>query len=496
MAAYTPPPRFVDREDELRELRALARAPGPRLALVYGRRRVGKTFLLNHVWDQQERFYFLAADTTPEQNRRELLRELGAWSDRELKPEDYPTWRTVFRLLVALADDRPAPLPLIVILDEFQYLMGPEAGVVSQLNAVWDREVVGRNLTVILCGSEVSTMAALEAGDSPLYGRINWRARLRPFDYLDTARMLAGRSPRQQAYGYGAFGGTPHYLAAIEPGERFEDAVPRLFLSPRGELHLQLENLIEQEQGIRSAPEYRAVLSAVAAGNSAISAIADAAGLGERRHVADRALETLERLELVRRERNFQAGRTVPWRFQISDNAVRFWYRFVQPNRSQLETGETERVWEHRIRPYLDTYMGAVFEEMARQAFARHHERWGLPGAIEWARWEGRDRYRRPIELDVVAKLDDGRLLTGEVKWSSSPVRHDVHLDLIRDLEDLAASGQKWAHEALDPASSHGQLHLSAAGFTDHFREEAEENERVRLVTLQDLYASSQDLGT
>jgi AAA+ ATPase superfamily predicted ATPase len=228
----------------------------------------------------------------------------------------------------------------------------------------------------------------------------------------------------------------------------------------------------------------------VAGGNAEISEIADAAGLGKRRHAADRALETLERLELVRRERNFRAGRTVPWRFRISDNAVRFWYGFVHPNRSQLETGEAERVWERRVRPYLDTYMGWVFEEMAREAFTRHHERWGLPGAVEWARWEGRDRNRRSIEIDILARLDDGRVLTGEVKWSSVPVRHEVHAQLVRDIEDLAASGRQWAHQALDPATSHGHVYVSAAGFTDHFRDEAAEDERIRLVTLEDLYAS------
>lgn len=477
-------PHFVNRELQLHELRAHADQQGPRLALLYGRRRVGKTFLLEHLWDAGRRFYFLAADTTPEQNRRELLRDLAAWSGRELSLEDYPTWRTVFRLLSTLAADRA----IVVILDEFQYLMGHEAGVVSQLNAVWDRELEGRNLTLILCGSEVSMMAGLEAGDSALYGRINWRERLRPFDYFDAARMLPAWPPREQAYGYGAFGGIPRYLAAIDTEEVFDQAIGRTLLSPRGEVHLQLEHAIEQEQGIRSPGEYRAALTAVAGGRAEITEIADAAGLGDRRHVAKRVLDTLEGLELVRRERNFQASRTTPWRFRIADNAVRFWYRFVHPNRSQLETGEIGRVWEQRIRPALDTYMGKVFEDMSREAFVRHHERWDLPGIVEWARWEGQDRNRRSIEIDIAAKLDDGRLLTGEIKWSSSPVGFELHVGLTRDLEDLARSGRKWAHQALDPDAALGHLYVSAAGFTDHFRERAERNGRIRLVTLEDLY--------
>lgn len=477
--------RLVDRELELEELRALARRPGPHLALLYGRRRIGKTFLLDHVWEDEGRFYFLAADTTPEQNRRELLRELSGWTGREYEPEDYPSWRTVFRVFAELAGNQS----LVVVLDEFQYLMGSEEGVVSQLNAVWDREVADKDLTLVLAGSQVSTMAALEAGDSPLYGRIDWRRRLRPFDYLDAGRMLPERwSLRDRAYGYGIFGGTPRYLAAIDPEEELADAVVRTFLSPRGEIHLQLEHLVEQEQGIRSPGEYRAVLAAVARGRTGISEIADLAGLGDRRHVAARALETLEALELVHRERNFGAGRTTPWRFRIADNAVRFWYRFVHPNRSRLETGDPAAVWERQVRPHLDTAMGSVFERIARQGFERFHENWGLPGAVRRARWEGQDRNRRSIEIDLVAELDDGTLLTGEVKWSREPVGTDVHRGLTRDLEDLSRSGRAWAHRALDPAGSAGRLYVSAGGFEESFRGVADEDPSIRLVQLGDLY--------
>lgn len=483
-------PRFVDREVELAELRGLARQPGPRLALLYGRRRIGKTFLLDHAWEEDHRFYFLAADTTPEQNRGELLRELGAWSKRELERKDYPSWRTVFRLFAELAANRP----LVVVLDEFQYLMGSEEGVVSQLNAVWDREVKGRDLTMVLSGSQVSTMAALETGDSPLYGRIDWRKRLGPFDYLDAARMLPEHwSLRDRAYGYGIFGGTPRYLAAVDAREALAEAVVRTFLSPRGEIHLQLEHLVEQEQGIRSPGEYRAVLTAVARGRTGISEIADLAGLGDRRHVVSRALDTLEELELVRRERNFGAGRTTPWRFRIADNAVRFWYRFVHPNRSRLETGDPAVVWDRHVRPHLDTAMGGVFEEIVHQGFERFHGDWGLPGAAHWDRWEGQDRNRRSIEIDVVAELDDRELLTGEFKWSRAPVGVDIHGDLTRDLEDLAASGRAWAHRALDPESSAGRLYVSAAGFDPSFRDLAREESPIRLVSLEDLYPG--DLG-
>jgi AAA+ ATPase superfamily predicted ATPase len=139
--------KLTDRAIEVAALRALAKRRKPALALLYGRRRVGKTFLLDHAWPKSQRvFYFLAADTTSDQNRIELLEELARWAARPLDPNNYRSWRNVFRLFVDLAE----PEPLVVILDEFQYLMGTDDDIVSHLVAVWDRELKNKPLTLVL----------------------------------------------------------------------------------------------------------------------------------------------------------------------------------------------------------------------------------------------------------------------------------------------------------------------------------------------------------
>jgi len=215
----------------------------------------------------------------------------------------------------------------------------------------------------------------------------------------------------------------------------------------------------------------------------------------DRDHSVRRILGILEDLQVIVRERDFGAGRTSAWRHRLLDNAVRFWYRFNHRNRSALETGGAAQVWADRVEPFLDEYMGwRRFEDMTREAFQRQHDRWGFPAAAEWARWEGLDRNRRQIEIDIVAELTDRKLLTGEVKWSSSPVGESVHEDLLRNLRYLIASGHGWASDALDPARSHGHLYVSAAGFTEEFVGMAKTDSRIRLVTLEDCYAGPQDL--
>jgi uncharacterized protein len=476
--------KLIDRTSEVAALRALTKRRRPALALLYGRRRVGKTFLLDHAWPKEQKvFYFLAADTTPDQNRIELLEELSRWSSRQLDPNDYRSWRNVFRLFVDLAEQSS----LVVVLDEFQYLMGTGDDIVSHLVAVWDRELKDRPLTLVLSGSQVATMERLERGDGPLYGRPDWVGKLRPFDYRDAVRMTPRRPLRDAATFFGIFGGTPRYLATIEPRDTIESRTASSMLSTTGDVHVQLANLIEQEKGIRDTAEYRAILTAVAAGWTLTDEIADAAGLGGRLHVVQRAIQILEDLGLVGRERNFGASERTPWRTRICDNAVRFWYRFVLPNRSRLERGKVGDVWKASVAPSLDTYMGRVFEGMARQAYTRYHEAWELPGDSDWSRWEGQDRNRRSIELDIVASLDDGRTLLGEIKWSSRPVGPELHSQLLRNIEDLANSGHKWAHDALRSDGARF-IYYSAAGFSAAFEALARQHSHLRLIDLGDMY--------
>ncbi|MDQ6672962.1 MAG: AAA family ATPase [Chloroflexota bacterium] len=469
-------PEFVDRDDEVRDLHRLADSGQKQLGILYGRRQVGKTYLLEQAWGDRRVFYFLLAEQAPDLNRQELLRDLSTWSGTTYDPADYPTWRTVFRALIDLANDGP----VVVVLDEFQYILGNNE-VTSHLVAAWDPAPKNRPITLMLAGSEISTMSHLEAGSEPLFGRITWSSRLYPFDYRDAARMAPHLGPRDAAYLYGIFGGSPRYLAALDEGEPLARGVARTFVSPRGEVHLQMLSLLEQERGLRDLADYRSLL-ATAARSAELKDVVEATKIEE--YVARRKLETLEDLTLVRRERNFEASAKQPYRYSVADNALAFWYSFVFPNRSRLVRGAPEAFWSAVIGPRLDSYMGRIFKGMVREAYQRYAARWSLPGIKTWGQWEGVDRDRQSVELDITSRTDDGRLLVGEVKWSTEPRGPSLHTGVLDKLSRLAVSGQGWAKDVQSAVF----LYVSAAGFAPEMTALQQADPRVHCLNLADLY--------
>lgn len=477
--------RLIDRHAELAKLRELAEKARPRLALLTGRRRVGKTFLLTHAWPPSDYFLFTAARVTPEANREQLVNDLASWSGLELRPSDYPSWRAVFNLLLSLPQNQPR----VVILDEFQYLADDAQGVsavASELNAAWEWPREERPFLLVLAGSVISTMEALAKGGAPLYGRFDWQHRLEPFDYWFAAEAASFRELRDRATAYGVFGGTPRYLAAIDTGYSLPENVQRLLLERDGVIRNLLETSLDQEEGLRDTAKYRTILRAVASGATERSEIANRSGLANDRALIDK-LDTLIDLGYLERRDNVDAKRNEPARYAMGDPALRFYHRFVEPNRSLLERQSGARLWDEKVEPELAQYMGHELERIAIQAYDRHTEALSLPSVQRWGRWEGVDRERRSLEVDIVAKLLDGRTLTGSVKWNRKPVGAELHFDHLENLRRASDAGRAWAHAAREPAAP--LFYVAAGGFTPAFLAAVQESGReVYAWSLEELY--------
>jgi hypothetical protein len=248
-----------------------------------------------------------------------------------------------------------------------------------------------------------------------------------------------------------------------------------------------VETALDQEEGLRDASKYRAILRAVASGCTERNEIAQRAGLLNDAGLRDKLGRLIE-LGYLETRQNIDVKPNEAVRYAIADPAFRFHQRFVEPNTSVLERFPAEQIWESHVAPYIDGYMGREFERVAAQAYDRRCVTLGLPVVQEWGRWEGVDRQRRPLEIDLIGVLVSGGVLTGSVKWDRAPISAKVHWDHLEMLRRAADAGRKWAHVALEPDSP--ILYVGAGGFAPGFTEavEASGHPTVRW-SLHELYA-------
>ncbi len=479
--------QLVDRETEAAALHRLADRSQPALALVRGRRRVGKTYLLSQLWDSRRALYFVASATAPEINRQVLVRTAAQWAGVELRPEDHPTWRLVFRSLLALRPDEP----IVIILDEFQYLADGDAGlreVASELNAVWESDMQRRaGVLVILCGSAVRTLAALEQGGSPLYGRLDASLVVAPFDYYDSAQMLPGYSMRDSIDLYAALGGLPANLAAVDAAGTVAQNICRLALAPDGIVRTRVHTELDQEEGLRQTQQYRAVLASIGLGARTVGEIA--AKMGRKADSAlKRLVAQLEDMSYLTSELDFEESRTRGLRYRLADPAARFHYRIALPSESAAVAFGAEAVWNRQVEAEVfPAYVGQhVFEDVARQAYVRWATVAGLPLVPEWQRWQGRDRTGVGVDIDMVGRTLDGEAVTGSVKYRGRQANARTYFEHHEALSRLAASGRGWAREALQPSAP--LFFLSASGFAASFHEACDPGRDVITWTLRDLF--------
>ncbi len=429
--------RFYDRTAELSALeRAWSRPGGGLMGLLYGRRRIGKTYLLQRFCAQRPdgsprpHCYYLADQTTATNQRLALARQaLASLPDPGVRhPEDIAvSWNAILHYVSSHCGDG---VRFILIVDEFPYLVQQSPELPSVLQSWWDREGRHARILVVLCGSHLSTMAAIGQATAPLYGRLDAGVRLlEPLRYDDAALFYAGSGlygTTEKLLAYGMFGGTPRYHAMLDTGRSLAQEVVDLMLRPGAPLENEVEFLLGSQQ-IREPAPYNAVLRAIAGGATQFGEILNQSGT-ERGRLSF-YLSTLQELGWVTRELPF--GETSDRRglYRIADPFLRFWYRFMAPLASERQFADPDALYAERIAPYLPDYMGSsVFEGICRQWLRRHgRDRLGLSIRTDGRYWSRDGR----IEIDVAAELAGGTHLYAECKWSErSPVGADVYADL------------------------------------------------------------------
>lgn len=400
---------FLDRHEESARFRRLLDRKEGALGVVYGRRRCGKSRLLREILPARQAVYYVGDDREASLQRASLATEIG----RLLPGFDrvtYPDWDAL--LARWWQEARPGT---VLALDEFPSLVAVAQELPSLLQKYLDREGE-RGIHVLLSGSSQRMMQGLVLDrTAPLFGRASEILKISPLPagWIEEALKLS--EPESAVEAYAVWGGTPRYweLAGDHPDLRA--AIRSLILSPLGVLFEEPSRLLLDD--MRDTTQAASILSLIGQGCHRISEIA--ARLNKPVTALSRPLQRLQDMDLIAREIPFgdEPRGTKRTLYKISDPFLRFWFRYVEVNRSRLGAGLVTTV-EEEIFQRLGYHVGEVWEELARasvpllQAGGRN---WGPAG-----RWWGPGLDRQPLEVDLVAySIDGGSVLVGEVKWGA-----------------------------------------------------------------------------
>lgn len=464
---------FVDRDAELRALEREYVREGSSFVVVYGRRRVGKTELISQFIRDKRVLYYLATEE-PELQNLESFQSVAAdflQSDL-LRTARVSRWEDVFREIARACG--PAGERAVIVIDEFQYLGRANPAYPSIFQRVWDTMLKDANVMLILCGSLISLMRdQVLSEESPLYGRRTAQIRMGQIPFSHYREFLPGRSTRELVERYAVTGGVPKYIELFEDEKDVYSAISANVLDRSGFLYDEPNFLLQRE--VPDVGTYFALIRAIAGGAHRPNEISRDFGL--KQTSLGKYLKTLIDLDVLEREVPVTEGnpnKSKKSLYRIKDNFLQFWFRFVLPNLSYLETGRTSAV-ERRVRDhFIDGHLAYVYEDVCRERLWELTDSGELGFVLErvgrW--WLGSD------EIDVVGlSAGEKRAVWGECKFWKDPVGANV----LRTLEEKVAR-VPWERDTR--ADSFALF--SVSGFTDELRRIAAARGDVLLVDDSD----------
>lgn len=459
---------FIGRERELNSLNKLYVSGKFEFVVIYGRRRVGKTALINQFIRNKKAIYFMGVESNARQNLENLSRNILEYSAKGQEGSVFLSFQTALEHVFQLAKEER----LVLAIDEYPYLARSSRSLASTLQFLIDRYKDESRLMLILCGSSMSYMEDhVLAYKAPLYGRRTAQMKIQPFDFADTCRYFENFSGEDKALIYGIVGGTPQYLLQMDDRLSVEDNIKNTFLNPTSSLFEEPENLLKQE--VREPALYNAIITAIATGSSRMAEIST--NVGENTSVCASYLKNLIALGLVRRESPYGEKVSRKSIYSIDDNMFRFLYRFIPEYSSVIARGAADMAYR-RMEPHLSDYMGNVFEEICKQYLWKLLLDGKSPVEFkELGRWWGTDpSAHSQAEIDIMGDQDKDTALFGECKWTNEKVDAGV-------LEKLAGRSKLFHYHKV-------YLYLFAkSGFTKGCIDKAKGLGNAMLVTYSDI---------
>ena len=458
--------RFVDREQEMATLQSEYDRDGSALVVLYGRRRVGKTTLISEFIKNKKALFFLASEESESQNRLAFQEKAADFLNSDLlKNVEVKSWDVLFRAIMDTHfDSKP-----VIVLDEFQYLGKSNPAFPSVFQRIWEEILKDRQVMVILCGSLISMMQSQTlAYDSPLYGRRTAQIRLKQIPFAYYHQFFPDKSRKELIEMYAVTGGVPKYIELFSQSNDIYSAIETCVLNRSGYLYDEPHFLLQQE--VSEVGSYFSIIKAIAAGNTKLSAIA---GVLEVKSTSlTKYLKTLIDLDILEREvpvTEDSPEKSKKGLYKIKDNYLRFWFAFVYPNMSFIESGHGRIVMDKIRKSLVRNHIAFVYEDICRERM------WEINAEGVWPfyfsklgrYWDSKE------EIDIAAIDPDGKnLILGECKYWQEP----VGVSVLRELEAKAKT-VSWEKEKRKTWF----VLFSVNGFTEDLRAEAAARTDLRL---------------
>ncbi len=450
---------FINREKELEALSTAYKDSKAQFIVIYGKRRVGKTELIKQFFKNIPHIYFLA-DKAPEKEQLSLLSEkVGIlYKDEFLLSRGFGNWYECFKYI----KDKGR---VVLAIDEFPFLIEANKAVPSIFQKGWDESLKDSGIFLILLGSSIGMMETDVLGyKSPLFGRRTGQLLIEPLSFWDSRKFFPKMSDENFMYVYSILGGTPAYLLQFDTSADLWTNIRKKILMPDAYLFSEPEFILKEE--LREPRNYFSILRSISMGKTRVSEIINETGF--EKNVVGKYLSVLTDLRIVKREvpvteKSYEKSKKGI--YMLNDNYFRFWFKYVFPNKSFIEEGDTDYIIKNKIRPELDIFVSQTYEEVCRSCVRK-----GLSKGMKFnkvGRWWTKD-----TEIDIVGiNEDDNAILFGEAKWSEKPVGINI-------LNELKTKAEKvlWGNSR---TSKHFAL-FSRKGFTSELLKAAE-REKVLL---------------
>ena len=456
---------FFGRKNELSYLKKMYESNKAEFITLYGRRRIGKTELLNEFAKDKNTIFYSAKECTD-------YEQLSSFSEKVLKTEaKFKGWEEAFLHLKKMISNTK----LVLILDEFPYIVNGNNSIPSILQNLWDHELKNLNIMIVLCGSSMSFIEKKVLSEkNPLYGRMTGVYRLEELNIYEVAEYYTNYSNADILKAYSILGGVPYYFMQFDVNTSIENNIKDAILDKGRILYNEVEFLIKQE--MREPQVYYTVIEKIAMGNTKLNDIYNKTLIDKNKLMV--YIKNLIDLNLIVKEypvteklkakTNLHSGI-----YKLANNYFKFYFSYVFPNISDLEQHDIDGVYNYEIAPSLNKYVSYSFEELCLQYINLLKYKDELPFRLKnVGRW-----WDKNTEIDIVGFSKDNEYLFGECKWRNEKTNISVLNNLITKSE-----------ENFKPLKSIYYI-FSKAGFTQELIDIAKNNDKIYLVDLNSLFA-------